>query len=99
LKNGSGRQRFYLGKDKGVRRLYIDNFSQNFTGKKNGPIYGFLLVHMQLQDIVDVAPDRKTAKARFRCFMQRQGPTCSRGLEKRQSNKAAPHAMAGRRHR
>jgi len=60
----------YIGKDKGVRRLYIDNFSQNFTGKKNGPIYGFLLDHMQLQDIVDVAPDRKTAKARFRCFMQ-----------------------------
>jgi hypothetical protein len=60
----------YIGKDKGVRRLYIDNFSQNFTGKKNGPIYGFLLDHIQLQDIVDVAPDRKTAKARFRCFMQ-----------------------------
>jgi hypothetical protein len=60
----------YIGKDKGVRRLYIDNFSQNFTGNKNGPIYGFLLDHIQMQDIVDVAPDRKTARARFRCFMQ-----------------------------
>jgi hypothetical protein len=60
----------YIGKDKGVRRLYIDIFSQNFTGKKNGPIFGFLLDHIQIQDIVDVAPDGKTAKARFRCFMQ-----------------------------
>jgi hypothetical protein len=60
----------YIGKDQGVRRLYIENFSQNFTGEKNGPIYGFLLDHIQIQDIVDVAPNRKTAKARFRCFMQ-----------------------------
>ena len=60
----------FIGKDKGVRRLYIDQFSQGFTGKKNGPIFGFLLDHIQIQDIVDVAPDRRTAKARFRCFMQ-----------------------------
>jgi hypothetical protein len=60
----------YIGKNKGVRRLYIEGFSQGFTGKKNGPIYGFLLDHIQMQDIVDVAPDRNTAKARFRCFMQ-----------------------------
>lgn len=60
----------FIGKEKGVRRLYIDNFSEGFTGKKNGPIYGFLLDHLQLQDIVDVAPDRKTAKGRFRTLMQ-----------------------------
>ena len=60
----------FIGKDKGVRRLYIDQFSEGFTGKKNGPIFGFLLDHIQIQDIVDVAPDRRTAKARFRCFMQ-----------------------------
>jgi hypothetical protein len=71
----------YIGKDKGVRRLYIDNFSQNFTGKKNGPIYGFLLDHIQLQDIVDVAPDRKTAKARFRCFMQAGAHETSKSAE------------------
>ncbi len=60
----------YIGKDKGVRRLYIDNFSEGFTGKKNGPVFGFLLDHLQIQDIVDVAPDRKTAKGRFRTLMQ-----------------------------
>jgi hypothetical protein len=60
----------FKGKDKGVRRLYIDGFSQGFTKGINGPVHGFLLEHFQLQDIVDVAPDRKTAKARFRCFMQ-----------------------------
>ena len=60
----------YIGKQKGVRRLYIENFSQGFTGKKNGPVFGFLLDHLQIQDIVDVAPDRKTAKGRFRTLMQ-----------------------------
>jgi len=59
----------FKGKD-GVRRLYIGRFQKNFTGGKNGPVYGFLLDHPQIQDIVDVAPDRKTAMARARSFMQ-----------------------------
>jgi len=37
----------FIGKDKGVRRLYIENFSEGFTGKKNGPVPGFLLDHLQ----------------------------------------------------
>src|SRR6202161_2962484 len=53
-----------------ARRLYCDRFRKNFTGGHNGPVYGFLLDHLQLQDIVDVAADRKTACGRFRCFMQ-----------------------------
>lgn len=60
----------FKGKDKGVRRLYIDGFSKGFTNGVNGPAHGFLLEHFQLQDIVHVAADRKTAQARFRCFMQ-----------------------------
>jgi len=59
----------YKGKA-GVRRLYIDRFQQTFTNGHNGPIDGFLLDHMQSQDIVTVSPDRKTAKMRVRCFMQ-----------------------------
>jgi hypothetical protein len=54
----------------GLRRLYCDRFRKSFTGGHNGPVYGFLLDHLQLQDIVDVAPDRGTARARFRCLMQ-----------------------------
>jgi SnoaL-like protein len=54
----------------GLRRLYCERFRRNFTGGHNGPVYGFLLDHLQLQDIVDVAPDRASARGRFRCFMQ-----------------------------
>ena len=54
----------------GARRLFCDRFRGHFTDGHNGPIYGFLLDHIQLQDVIDVSPDRKTAKARFRYLMQ-----------------------------
>ena len=54
----------------GVKRLYIDRFRANFTGNRNGPVPGFLLDHPQLQAIIDVAPDGKTAKVRARSTMQ-----------------------------
>jgi hypothetical protein len=54
----------------GARRLYCERFRKNFTGDHNGPVYGFLLDHPQMQDIVDVAADRNTAHGRFRCMMQ-----------------------------
>ncbi len=54
----------------GLRRLYCDRFRRNFTGGRNGPVYGFLLDHLILQDVVNVAPDRASAQARMRCFMQ-----------------------------
>ncbi|MCL6479904.1 MAG: nuclear transport factor 2 family protein, partial [Peptococcaceae bacterium] len=37
----------------GARRLYCDRFRERFTNGKNGPVYGFLLEHLQMQDIVD----------------------------------------------
>lgn len=48
----------------GARRLY-----GGATGM-NGPVDGLLFEHLIVQDIVDVAPDRRTAKGRFRTFMQ-----------------------------
>jgi hypothetical protein len=60
----------FKGKDKGVRRLYIDGFGKGFTNGVNGPAHGFLLEHFQLQDVIHVEKDRTTAKGRFRCFMQ-----------------------------
>jgi hypothetical protein len=58
----------YHGKES-VRRLMCGWFRNYFTGGHNGPVYGFLLDHLQLQDIVTVAPDRQSAKGRFRCLM------------------------------
>jgi hypothetical protein len=60
----------YRGKNEGVRRLYVESFLEGFTGGKPGPVHGFLLDHLQMQDVIHVAADRKTAKARFRAFMQ-----------------------------
>ena len=54
----------------GVRRLYCERFRQRFTDGVNGPVYGFLLDHLQLQDIIDISADRTSAFGRFRGFMQ-----------------------------
>jgi len=59
----------YKGKA-GIRRLYIERFQTHFTQGHNGPRYGWLLDHPQLQMVIDVAPDRKTAKLRGRSQMQ-----------------------------
>jgi hypothetical protein len=60
----------FAGKSKGVRRLYCNQFSSGFTGKKIEPAPGFEPDSAQLQDIVEVAPDRKSAKAQFPFSMQ-----------------------------
>lgn len=53
----------------GIARLYETWFHQFFTKGRPGPEYGFLLDHLQMQDIVTVAPDGKTAKGRFRALL------------------------------
>ena len=58
----------YKGKA-GARRLYCEWFRKLFTKGHNGPVHGFLLDHLQLQDIVDISPDGKTANGRFRALM------------------------------
>jgi hypothetical protein len=67
----------FAGKDQGVRRLYCDHFSEGWTGKKIEPAPGFELDPSQLQDVVEVAPDRKSAKAQFPYSMQVGTPLIS----------------------
>lgn len=54
-----------------MKRLYIDRFANNFVKGRNGPVHGFLLDHLQAQDIVDYVPNTNPpkAKARFRALM------------------------------
>ncbi len=64
---------FFGGLYRGIesaRRLYCGRFRSRFTGGKNGPVFGFLLDHPVMQDVIDVAPDRQTAQGRFRLMMQ-----------------------------
>jgi len=58
----------YRGHDS-IYRLYGTWFQTFFTQGQPGPVYGFLLDHFQMQDIITVAPDRKTAKGRFRAVL------------------------------
>jgi hypothetical protein len=53
----------------GVARLYKTWFGEYFTKGKPGPVDGFLLDHYQMQDIITVADDRKTAKARYHALL------------------------------
>ena len=58
----------YKGKA-GARRLYCEWFGNLFTKGHNGPIHGFLLDHLQMQDIVDICADGRTASGRFRALL------------------------------
>lgn len=61
----------------GVKRLYVDRFAKTFVQGRNGPVHGFLLDHLQAQDIVDYFPavegeigrEHPKCKARFRALM------------------------------
>lgn len=62
----------------GVKRLYLDRFAATFVKGRNGPVHGFLLDHLQAQDIVDYFPssdegspggNAPKVKARFRALM------------------------------
>jgi hypothetical protein len=55
----------FVGKNRGIRRLHCDQFGSGFSGRKIEPAPGFEPDSAQLQDIVEVAPDRKSAKAQF----------------------------------
>ncbi|HTT01397.1 MAG TPA: nuclear transport factor 2 family protein [Steroidobacteraceae bacterium] len=54
----------------GQRRFYTGFVAQSIGSGASGPSYGVLREHLQLQDIIDVAADRRSAQGRIRCFMQ-----------------------------
>jgi hypothetical protein len=67
----------FAGRERGVRRLFCDLFRAGFTGKKIEPAPGFESDPALLQDIIEVAPDRKSARARFAYSMQAGTPIIS----------------------
>jgi hypothetical protein len=52
----------------GVQRLYLDWFRKTFTKGHNGPVFGFLLDHLMLQDVATIAPDGSSARLRVRAL-------------------------------
>ena len=54
----------------GVRRLYVGRFQTLFTQGHNGPRYGWLVDHPQMQLVIDVDSDRRRANGRARSMMQ-----------------------------
>jgi hypothetical protein len=59
----------YRGKA-GQKRFFTGRLRQDLADGANGPVYGLLLDHLMVQDVIDVAPQGRTAKARFRTFVQ-----------------------------
>jgi hypothetical protein len=62
----------FSGKDKGIRRLYQGHFNEGLTGKQIEPGPGCQRDAAKHQDAIEVATDRKSAKARF-AFSMRVG--------------------------
>ncbi|KAJ0116667.1 hypothetical protein J7T55_009817 [Diaporthe amygdali] len=59
----------YRGKA-GVKRLYQGRFQNTFVKGRNGPVHGFLLDHIMMQDVVDVDSTGTHAWCRMRALMQ-----------------------------
>jgi len=59
----------YRGKA-GIKRLYQGRFQQTFVNGRNGPVHGFLLDHIMMQDIIDVDETGTHAWCRMRALMQ-----------------------------
>ena len=66
--------------DRGIERLFCEHFRAGMTGKKINPAPGFELSPAQPQDMIEVASDQKSAKARFSYSIQVGTPICSESL-------------------
>lgn len=59
----------FAGKE-GARRMWVGNWA-GFTGNADMPVFGAMIDHHQAQGVITVAPDRRTAKARYRTSTDR----------------------------
>lgn len=59
----------YRGKA-GIKRLYQGRFQQTFVKGRNGPVHGWLLDHIMMQEIIDVDSTGTHAWCRMRALMQ-----------------------------
>jgi len=64
----------YRGKDSGIKRLYGEHFRAGHTGRKVEPASGVQIDDAQQQDVIELAQDGKTARARFAYSMQVGAP-------------------------
>jgi hypothetical protein len=55
----------FIGREKGIRRLYCERFRSGMTGRKIEPAPGFELDPDQQLERVEVAADRKSATGQF----------------------------------
>jgi SnoaL-like domain len=58
----------FHGKE-GARRLYAGRFMTKFANGHNGPRYGRLLDHPQMQGVITLSEDGQSAHGRFRSLM------------------------------
>ena len=61
--------RSFLGRDAGIRALYVGH-SESADGIRNEPVQRSLLDHPRPEDSIEVAPDRRSARARFSARVQ-----------------------------
>lgn len=67
----------FKGKTQGISRLFCNRFKPGLTGKRIDHLPGILPDIGQRQDMVEVTPDRKTARARFSYSIQVGAPITS----------------------
>ncbi len=64
----------FRGRDTGINRLYCNYFSIGMTGKQTGYAPGFTPDVDAKKETIEVAPDQKSAKARFTYSIQAGHP-------------------------
>ena len=60
----------FSGRDAGIRRLYLESFGQGLNGGYDGPVHRLMQADPAQREVIEVAPDRRTATARFPHLMQ-----------------------------